>query len=58
MKSKLSKNLTLFILAFGLLYTSGCWVTKTGSYIKDKSKSAYSATKSALGFEEDSNNTK
>ena len=58
MKSNFSKNLALFILAIGLLFTTGCWVTKTGSYIKDKSKSAYSATKSALGFEEDSNNTK
>jgi len=58
MKSKLSKNLTFFILVIGLLFTSGCWVTKTGSYIKDKSKSAYSATKSALGFEENLNNTK
>jgi|TARA_Y100000385_G_C12567318_1_gene414794 hypothetical protein len=50
---KFTKILTALLLTFGILFASGCWVTKTGTYIKDKSKSAYSSTKSALGFDEE-----
>lgn len=50
---KFTKILTALLLTFGILSASGCWVTKTGTYIKDKSKSAYSSTKSALGFDEE-----
>tara|TARA_B100002019_G_scaffold141644_1_gene122042 strand:- start:604 stop:768 length:165 start_codon:yes stop_codon:yes gene_type:complete len=52
---KLSKIIPALLLTFGILFSSGCWVTKTGAYIKDKSKSAYSSTKSALGFDKDEN---
>jgi len=50
---KFSKIISSILLAVGILFASGCWVTKTGTYIKDKSKGAYSATKSALGFDKD-----
>jgi hypothetical protein len=50
---KFTKILSVLLLTFGVLFASGCWVTKTGTYIKEKSKSAYSSTKSALGFEKD-----
>ena len=50
---KLTKIISAFLISFGVLFSSGCWVTKTGNYIKDKSKSAYSSTKSALGFDKD-----
>ena len=50
---KFTKIISSILLALGILFASGCWVTKTGTYIKDKSKGAYSATKSALGFDKD-----
>ena len=50
---KFTKIISSILLAAGILLASGCWVTKTGTYIKDKSKGAYSATKSALGFDKD-----
>tara|TARA_B100001093_G_C26475060_1_gene862345 strand:- start:508 stop:666 length:159 start_codon:yes stop_codon:yes gene_type:complete len=50
---KFTKILSAILLTIGVLYASGCWVTKTGTYIKDKSKGAYSSTKSALGFDKD-----
>ena len=50
---KLTKIISAFLITFGVFFSSGCWVTKTGNYIKDKSKSAYSSTKSALGFDKD-----
>jgi hypothetical protein len=50
---KFNKILSVLLLTFGVLFASGCWVTKTGTYIKEKSKSAYSSTKSALGFEKE-----
>ena len=52
---KLTKILSVLLLTFGILFSSGCWVTKTGTFIKEKSKSAYSSTKSALGFDKDKN---
>ena len=48
---KLTKILSVVVLTLSVLFASGCWVTKSGNYIKNKSKSAYSATKSALGFD-------
>ena len=50
---KFTKIISSILLAIAILFASGCWVTKTGTYIKDKSKGAYSATKSALGFDKD-----
>ena len=50
---KYTKVLSVILLTFGVLFASGCWVTKTGTYIKEKSKNAYSSTKSALGFEKE-----
>jgi hypothetical protein len=50
---KLTKTLSILLLTLGFLFTSGCWVTKSGAYIKEKSKSAYTSTKSALGFDKD-----
>lgn len=50
---KLTKIISALLITFGVLFSSGCWVTKTGTYIKEKSKSAYSSTKSALGFDKD-----
>ena len=50
---KFTKIISSILLAVGILFASGCCVTKTGTYIKDKSKGAYSATKSALGFDKD-----
>ena len=52
---KLVKILSFLLLAFGVVFASGCWVTKTGAYIKEKSKSAYSSSKSVLGFEKKEN---
>ena len=41
---KLVKILSFLLLAFGVVFASGCWVTKTGAYIKEKSMSAYSVS--------------
>ena len=52
---KLTKILFFLVLVFGVVFASGCWVTKTGAYIKEKSKGAYSSTKSVLGLEKEEN---
>jgi hypothetical protein len=51
---KLLKILTSSLLLFCVLLSSGCFLSKAGNYVADKSKSAYGATKSALGFDQDS----
>jgi len=45
--------LTSTLLLSALFWGTGCWLTKAGNYVADKSKSAYSSTKSALGFDKD-----
>lgn len=50
---KILKILTSSLILSCLLFSSGCFVTKAGNYVLDKSKSAYSASKSALGFDKE-----
>ena len=50
---KIIKNLTSVFLLLSVLFTSGCFLTKAGNYVADKSKSAYNSTKSALGFDKE-----
>ena len=50
---KILKILTSSLILSCLLISSGCFVTKAGNYVLDKSKSAYSASKSALGFDKE-----
>jgi len=50
---KILKILTSSLILSCLLFSSGCFVTKAGNYVVDKSKSAYSASKSALGFDKE-----
>ena len=50
---KILKILTSSLILSCLLISSGCFVTKAGNYVVDKSKSAYSASKSALGFDKE-----
>jgi len=40
---KFTKILSVILLTFGVLFASRYWVTKTGTYINGKSKSAYSS---------------
>ena len=53
---KILKILSSLLVVSCLLLSSGCFVTKAGNYVVDKSKDAYSATKSALGFDKDDKN--
>lgn len=41
------------ILILGMLSLSGCFVTKAGNYVSEKSKAAWSGTKSFFGAGED-----
>ena len=50
---KILKLITSSLILSCLLFSSGCFITKAGNYVVDKSKSAYSASKSALGFDKD-----
>ncbi len=50
---KFLKVITSTLLLLSLLFSTGCFVTKAGNYVVDKSKSAYSATKSALGLDKE-----
>ena len=50
---KILKLLTSSLILSCLLFSSGCFITKAGNYVVDKSKSAYSASKSALGFDKE-----
>lgn len=43
------------VLILGMLSLSGCFVTKAGNYVSEKSKAAWSGTKSFFGADEDSN---
>ena len=52
---KILKLLTSSLILSCLLFSSGCFVTKAGNYVVDKSKSAYSASKTALGFDKEEN---
>ena len=52
---KILKTLTSSVIFSCLLFSSGCFVTKAGNYVVDKSKSAYSASKTALGFDKEEN---
>ena len=52
---KILKTLTSSVIFCCLLFSSGCFVTKAGNYVVDKSKSAYSASKTALGFDKEEN---
>jgi len=41
------------VLILGMLSLSGCFVTKAGNYVSEKSKAAWSGTKSFFGADED-----
>jgi hypothetical protein len=41
------------ILVSSLLSLSGCYVTKAGNYVSEKSKAAWSGTKSFFGADEE-----
>ena len=41
------------VLLLGILSLSGCFVTKAGNYVSEKSKAAWSGTKSFFGADED-----
>lgn len=55
---KTLKILVSSFLLFSIFFSSGCFLTKAGNYVVDKSKGAYSATKSALGFDKDKKDDK
>ena len=42
-----------FLIFSCLLLSTGCFLTKAGNYVVDKSKSAYFSSKSALGFDKE-----
>ena len=41
------------ILIIGLFSMSGCFVTKAGNYVSEKTKAGWSATKSFFGADEE-----
>jgi len=41
------------VLHFGMLSLSGCFVTKAGNYVSEKSKAGWSATKSFFTGDDD-----
>jgi hypothetical protein len=47
-----AKIILFTALLFGTFFLSGCFVTKTGNYVSEKTKAGWSATKSFFGADE------